>query len=677
LHGKKPAIPEGTDWKLIPKNPELSRTEIPGNFAVHTENRLVIDVDVKKGAKGKESYKQLCSDLGLAPNWERGTFVVRTGSGGFHVYLNCPDVETVLTLKQYPGLEFRHGPFYVVGAGSIHPDTKQPYEVVFGQLDTLLDAPEALVDAIRVKKVETGGEQPEPGFVDDSDLNTARFIEILQSMPEVPVGNQRNSCYVAACRGRDLGLSKNKCIETLQTYYNGIKLKPPIQPTEVEETAKNAYKYAKDKAGHLNVAAIFKTAQVGDPLDFGEISYDLGAKGTPAKTLNNAVNYIATVPQLATAFRYNAFSGLVEIDSSAPWYKERGGMSRGANLCDEDAILLKYFLTKTMRVEFSAQTIFEAIQVVAHKRHYHPVQNYLNSLSWDGVPRLDTWMIRYGHAIDSSYTRAISRKVLCAAVKRVMQPGCKWDHVLIIEGAQGIGKSTCCRILGRAWAGDMNLDPHNKDSVSMMIGKWVIELSEMVALKWADANALKSFITREKDTVRLPYERHAKDFPRQSIFIGTVNPEHVGYLNDITGNRRYWIIRFSGAVDLVGLEDNCDQLWAEARALYETEKLYLEGEAEILQVQETQARMPEDPMRGNVIQWLKKNPEKENVSVEEVLDYIGIPMKSVTRADQSRIAQTLVEMGWERKRVYEDGVWTSLYVRPLRDRLQSELVRDL
>jgi len=670
LNGKKPELPKGTDWRKIPKDPELCRADILGNYGVHCESRLVIDVDVKKDAPGKESFKKLTEDSGLPVGWETKTFLVKTGTGGFHIYLDVPPGSQIgLYHPKYPGIEFRYGPFYVVGPESIHPETFKRYDILFGGPEKLLTCPSSILDIIIRPKIEKQGAEPEPGFIDDDPLNIERFKELLAGMPIIPKGEgQTNSLYIVACRGRDFGLSMNKTQEVIESDYNDIKLIPPVERAEIEHVVRSAYKYAKEKAGHLNVGAIFKSIEMGEKIDFGKLGFDYKPKSdTPQKTLNNCVNYLATLPQVQDAFRYNAFSGMVEINSSAPWYKERG--TKGPNLSDEDVILLKYFFTRTVRVEFSQQTVLEAVIVIAHKRHYHPIRNYLNALKWDGKPRIDTWLMDYGRAIDTKYTRAIGRKTLCAAVKRVMEPGCKWDHVLILEGSQGIGKSTACRILGRNWAGDMNLDPHCKDSVAMMLNKWVIELSEMTALKWADANALKSFITREKDTVRLAYERHAKDFPRQSIFIGTVNPEQVGYLKDVTGNRRYWMVRFNGPVDLRGLENHCDQLWAEARAVYDKEPLYLTGEAEEIQTMEAQARMPEDPMRVNVNRWVRENSDSIEVTTDQILEYIGVPAKSITRSDQSRVAQALVELGWERHLRRENGVFYSYYEKPVRDQL--------
>jgi len=668
LNGKKPA--EKGDWRETKVNPDLCKIDFLGNYgAVVAAHRLVLDIDCKNGAKGKESFVKLTNDVGLVKGWEKDTFVVRTGTGGFHVYLNLPVRMAIRKhYDGYPGIDFLSGACYVVGPESIHPDNDMPYSVIFGTPDKLLDVPGGILEILGQPKIEVTGNQPENAFVDDDPLNIERFQETLALMPPVKEGGRADSTYIAACRGRDLGISKAKCLEVIIENYNP-KLEPPLPNDELEHSVNSAYRYAKRPAGTLNASAIFKVAEVGEPINFGKIAYDMNKDNRPLKTLNNAVNYLITLPQIQDAFRFNVFSGMIEINSSAPWYKERG--SRGPNLSDEDIVLLKYFLAKTMQVEFSQQSVLEAIIVVAHKRHYHPIRNYLNALKWDGVPRIDTWMIKYGHAIDTVYTRDVGRKILCAAVRRVFEPGCKWDYVLIVEGSQGIGKSTACRILGRNWAGDMQLDPHAKDSIAMMLGKWVIELSEMTALRWHDANSLKSFITREKDTVRLAYERHAKDFPRQSIFIGTVNPEHVGYLNDITGNRRYWIVRFNGQVDLVSLENDCDQLWAEARLRYEDEKPYLSGDAEKLQVLEAQARMPEDPMRSNVVRWVRDNPETMEITTDGILEYLGVPMKSINRADQSRIAQALVEMGWDKVIMRDSGVFTTKYRRPLREQLEQ------
>jgi hypothetical protein len=337
LTGKDPI--EGLcNWPNTPVDPDMRRIDMLGNYGVIAGARLIIDVDCKKGAKGKESFARLTQDAGLEKGWETRTFVVQTGSGGFHIYLSAPDDYAMPKhLTKYPGLEFLHGPtkhhpkgFYVVGPESIHPDTNTAYKVIYGSPKAITAMPESLRDILQVPEIARLGPEPEKGFTDDDPLNIERFKELLRDMPVVSVGNQRNSAYVAACRGRDFGLSLAKCTEVLQKEYNGVKLQPPIREEEIEESARNAYKYARSKAGHLNVSAIFKATNVGEPLNTGALAYDISPKGQPQKTLNNCVNYLTALPPLAEVFRFNAFSQLVEINSTAPWYKERG--SKGATV---------------------------------------------------------------------------------------------------------------------------------------------------------------------------------------------------------------------------------------------------------------------------------------------------------------------------------------------------------
>ena len=445
LKGKKPI---DKAWQKTAPDAFLTGAELSGNFGVNlTATDLVIDVDCHPGkADGKASFAALTRDLGLSHGWEDATYVVRTGSGGYHIYLRKPaETRIKKDVKQYPGIQFLSKGCYVVGAGSIHPDTNLPYEVVFRSPTDVCPAPAKIFDFITAPEVITTATDPD--FVDDDPMNIQRFVELLTQMPEVPKGNQRNSAYIAACRGHDLGLSPAVCAATLKESYNGVKLNPPIRDDEIDEAVRNAYKYAQKTPGNANAAAIFQSVMVGDELKVENLAYDLNAKGGLQKTLNNAVNHIISMPELSEIFRYNSFTGGIELMSTAPWYKQRGG--KGPNVTDEDMMLLKYHLSRTVRLEYSRDTIWEATVVVGHRRHYHPVRNYLNSLVWDGIPRLDKWLMTYTGAIDTPYTRAVSRKVLCAAVRRIMDPGCKWDNVLILEGAQGIGKSTVCRILGR------------------------------------------------------------------------------------------------------------------------------------------------------------------------------------------------------------------------------------
>lgn len=616
------------------------------NFGIALQkDDLILDIDVKKGAKGLESFVKLTEAAGLETGWEKNTYVVKTGTGGFHIYLKKPtDWNTLYKHPDYPGIEIMSWGRQIVGAESIHPDTATLYRAVFCSPINVCPAPQSILDIF--KRPEHIHISPQEGdYIDDSAANQALYQDILANMPENQAGGRSNATYIAACRGRDLGLSQNLTADTIETLYNQAKNQPPLDKEEVYTIVKSAYKYAKNHAGATNPGAIFTVVDVA-PKPAEELKYDITTNGKLSKTLNNCVNHILSLPELSQAFRLNLFTNNIEVSSTVPWAAQRG-LSMPM-VMDCDSVLLRYHLGQKVRIEYAKDVIDEAITVIATRRHYHPIQNYLQSLVWDRIPRLDTWLIKYAGAPDTGYIRDISRKTICAAIKRVMQPGCKFDYVLVLEGAQGIGKSTLCRILGRLWSGDINLDPHNKDSVAVMKGKWVIELSEMTALRWAEANALKSFLSRSTDTVRPAYARYAVDFPRQSIFIGTVNPEHIGYLNDETGNRRYWIAPLSGKVKIKEMEEVCDQIYAEAYLKYKTELLYLTGNSEETQRQEAMARLPSDPMKKNIYDWLKDNPEINEVNIVEILQYLAIPYRQATKQDMARISKALSDYGWIR-----------------------------
>ncbi len=179
---------------------------------------------------------------------------------------------------------------------------------------------------------------------------------------------------------------------------------------------------------------------------------------------------------------------------------------------------------------------------VARLNAYDPIQDYLGARVWDGVPRIDFWLRDFLGVKDTAYTRAVARKVLCAGVMRVYVPGCKFDHTMVLEGEQDIGKSTVCKILGsERFYGDFQIDPHNKDTVQNLQGLWIVEMAELATVRKADTDALKAFLTRSTDKIRVAFGRLPQEFPRQSMFIGSYNPDADGaYLKDATGNRRWW-----------------------------------------------------------------------------------------------------------------------------------------
>lgn len=258
-----------------------------------------------------------------------------------------------------------------------------------------------------------------------------------------------------------------------------------------------------------------------------------------------------------------------------------------------------------------------ALDAVAHKNKFHPVRDYLSSLKWDGVRRLDGLFVDYVGAEDNAYHREAARLFMLGAVTRVFEPGHKFDFVPILEGLQGKRKSTFVRILARHWFSELEGDFHDaKGMVEKMQGSWILEIPELQGFSKAEVTTIKGFVSRQKDKVRLAYAKRAAEFPRQCVFIGSTNDQE--YLRDATGGRRFWPIACRAVeIDTDGLEANADQLWAEARTMYDqmrkasprgTLPLYLKHEAAAEEAKRLQeSRRQEDPaeaMAASIQNWL-------------------------------------------------------------------------
>lgn len=296
------------------------------------------------------------------------------------------------------------------------------------------------------------------------------------------------------------------------------------------------------------------------------------------QSINNALIILDNDPLLKDSIRFNSFSQRREIIASLPW-REDTGVWKDA----DDACLMHYM--EKFRGMTSVRAIDTALSVATEKHRYHPVRDYFEQLTWDGTPRLETFIDDYiGLEEANSYTRAVTRKALAAAVARIYRPGTKFDYVLTLCGAQGIGKSSIWRQL----AGDYLQESFNsfegKEAAEQLRGFLIIELSELAALRKSEIETAKGFISRRVDSYRVPYGRNISDFPRQCIFVATTNT--LEFSSDTTGARRWWVLRCSGKPKIKGgwtalTDDIKDQIWAEAVQVYRKgEKLYLDRKEE-------------------------------------------------------------------------------------------------
>ncbi|WP_315266550.1 virulence-associated E family protein [Selenomonas noxia] len=300
---------------------------------------------------------------------------------------------------------------------------------------------------------------------------------------------------------------------------------------------------------------------------------------------------------------FNQLADGMEIKGEVPW-SHPGKFWRDA----DDAQLICY--VDDNYGTFSARNYDIAVAKAVDDRSYHPIREYFTALPpWDGVARVDTLLVDYLGAADNAYTRAVSRKVLCAAYRRIKEPGIKFDYMPVLNGAQGIGKSTFIANLGMNWFSDsLTLsDMNDKTAAEKLQGYWILEIGELAGMKKADLDKVKAFVSRVDDKYRASFGRRVTSHPRQCVFFGTTNSEN-GYLRDITGNRRYWNIKLSGSSKYRPWQMTSElvqQIWAEVMILADAgEKLYLPPELEEYAKEEQREAMEHDEREGLVRLYL-------------------------------------------------------------------------
>ena len=300
---------------------------------------------------------------------------------------------------------------------------------------------------------------------------------------------------------------------------------------------------------------------------------------------------------------FNQLADGMEIRGKVPW-PHPAKFWRDA----DDAQLICY--VDAAYGTFSARNYDIAVTKAVDDRSYHPIREFFETLpDWDGVERADTLLIDYLGAEDTPYVRAVTRKELCAAYCRVYHPGIKFDSMIVLNGDQGIGKSTLIAKLGGEWYSDsLNLsDMNDKTAAEKLQGYWIMEIGELAGMRKADLDKVKAFISRQDDKYRASFGRRVTPHPRQCVFFGTTNSQN-GYLRDITGNRRYWNVKVPGSGKYKPWdmdEDTVKQVWAEVMVYAKAgEKLYLPPELEAYAKEEQRAAMERDDREGLVQEYL-------------------------------------------------------------------------
>jgi predicted P-loop ATPase len=395
--------------------------------------------------------------------------------------------------------------------------------------------------------------------------------------------------------------------------------------------------------------------------------------GAVKPLLANVLAALRSAPEWAGVLAYNEFALRTVALKPPPWNQAHAGEWSDT----ADSLTSEWLQWNGIHV--SSKLARESVEAVAREHGFHPVREYLDKLKWDSVPRLDAWLETYlgaklaGTADAgqySDYLHATGPRWLISAVARIYQPGCKADCCLILEGPQGIFKSTALYTLAGEWFTDEVADLGSKDSSMQVHGTWVIEIAELDSMSRAEVGKIKAFLSRRVDRFRPPYGARVIEVPRQCVFAGSVN--HSTYLRDETGGRRFWPVECR-RIDIDLLRRDRDQLWAEAVARYRAgavwwlETAELEGTAEAEQLE----RYEGDAWDEAIGRWIKKPTERldqqghplvpftsnrESVTMADVLSHcIGKPVAQQSQADMNRVARYFRFMKWCRRRVGPRG----------------------
>ena len=382
-----------------------------------------------------------------------------------------------------------------------------------------------------------------------------------------------------------------------------------------------------------------------------------GNPGPILANLHNAFLYFRFHPEWRGRLKLNEFSTRTEID--------------GRNLKDPDGRAATVTIQK-YGIGVNSSVAMEAMLAAGERAKHNPLRDMLRSFKWDGVSRLDTWLIDYAGAADNSLTRAFGAKTMIASVARVIVPGCKVDTVLILEGPQGVKKSSLFETLAFKddwFLGDIG-DIKSKEGWARMQGRFWIEFAELDHVNRNDVGSMKAFLSRRVDVFRSPYGKLDDDHPRQGLIVGTINPGSTGYLKDDTGGRRFWPVPVAvnkpegWKINLAGLKRDREQLYAEAVVRFDVgEAWYLDTDRlEAMQRAVTDERAEVDPWRDIVASYLS---DKHTTTIPDVLaKAINMKAEMFRKTYSNQAAAILKALGWEVRNIRVGGAQSRRYVSP-------------
>jgi putative DNA primase/helicase len=604
-------------WKKYPNS----------NVAVATGIKscvFVLDIDVKNNVNGNITLEELESKYSKLPQ----TVEQFTPSGGRQLFFQYPENCKVSNSSGQlgSGLDIRGDGGYVLVPPSMIYSNGYTWEATCNPFEYQISiAPKWLLDLISENKRDFK--------IDLSDKD-----KVLKS------GRRNERLFDIACVARNMGINDESTLSEYLKVINKKICEPNLEEKEVISIVQSCLKNNSEKSINSDE----------------KIVWDLTEEGKKKATYKNALNFFKTDETLYGLFAHNEFSKRIELLKKPIWETSFNGMK---NHSDNDVMQIKQYLT-TKDFQCPTLTIREAIQTIAFNNRYNPVKEYLNSLKWDGVKRVENFFHEYMGSEDTEYSKFLGKLFFSAAVKRVYHPGCEYHYMIILEGKQGVGKSFALKAIGGDWFGEVPLMDRNTDTIDKMQGLWIIEVPELEVFKKKEVESLKNFLTNSIDRARLAYGHTTEEFPRQSIFVGTINPSELGYLRDTTGNRRFLPISVGDNIDIQAIKLTRDQFFAEAIKLVKDGfEIYVPREMDDEMAKQQSNRLCVDAWESIIVEYLNDfvPANKELTSMNIWMDVLKGDPSRLGRSDQMRIVNVLKKFGYQSKVVWKDGKLHRVY----------------
>jgi hypothetical protein len=619
---------------------------------------LVIDIDVKHG-NGLQTFADLENTHGPTPK----TLTVATPSGGQHRYFKVP---ADLPLKNSAGrlgrdIDTRANGGYVVGPGSKINGKK--YEVT--DPAPIADLPPNWLALLTDRpKPEPRQKLEQRDICGATPYGKAALQREAETVSCAVEGTRNHTLNIAALKigslvaGGELeedasraelmaaagiaGLSEGEASATIASGMAAGKKEPRQAPPRAEPAP--SAEYEPPPCDEQFTAAPDQKEPL--PLWEASIKMDTDDKGRqyPAATAGNAALYLAHLDEWHQVLAQDDLTGQVVWSGSPPQIPGMTPPRKGDDFKESDLVYVGHWFARFKFVKFKKEILHDAIPAAAVEHRINTMVQYYRGLEWDGIERLGYWLTAYLGVERTVYSETVGRWWLVSVVARALQPGCQVDHMLVLEGPQGRGKSRAIRILGGQWALGSLPDIRDKDAAQCIFGKGIVEISELDAIRGAAITRIKDFLTQQWDVYRPSYGHYVVRRPRTAVFIGTTN--EIGYLTDTTGARRFWPV-LCCQIDLDALERDRDQLFAEAVHTYSNgAQWWPDVDAQPMLAEQQEARAHHDAWEEPILAFMAMQLVPPTVGQIAELSGLKLDMAHLGRAEQSRIGAILRKAGY-------------------------------